>query len=231
MCDAAGVFASTWQTRAVGVLIGCLLDVVFGDPKRGHPVALFGRAAAKLEQITYRDGRVAGAVHVGLLTIDYYAASHDTLTTRIVDPIRVLLIGGHSYLEAWSREAEGVRLFRFDRIVDAAELGEPAVPPESARQAPPDTSLFDGDLSLPSATLRVAPSASWMLEYYPIRELRQLPDGSCEVAMTYASEDWMTRLLLGFGSDVRVLAPESLAQRVRDAATAALDAYQAAAPP
>lgn len=59
MCDAAGVFASTWQTRAVGVLIGCLLDVVFGDPKRGHPVALFGRAAAKLEQITYRDGRVA----------------------------------------------------------------------------------------------------------------------------------------------------------------------------
>ncbi|REX62431.1 WYL domain-containing protein, partial [Mycobacterium tuberculosis] len=50
-------------------------------------------------------------------------------------------------------------------------------------------------------------------------------------AMTYASEDWMTRLLLGFGSDVRVLAPESLAQRVRDAATAALDAYQAAAPP
>ncbi len=46
MCDAAGVFASTWQTRAVGVLIGCLLDVVFGDPKRGHPVALFGRAAA-----------------------------------------------------------------------------------------------------------------------------------------------------------------------------------------
>ncbi len=84
---------------------------------------------------------------------------------------------------------------------------------------------------LPSATLRVAPSASWMLEYYPIRELRQLPDGSCEVAMTYASEDWMTRLLLGFGSDVRVLAPESLAQRVRDAATAALDAYQAAAPP
>lgn len=67
MCDAAGVFASIWQTRAVGVLIGCLLDVVFGDPKRGHPVALFGRAAAKLEQITYRDGRVAGAVHVGLL--------------------------------------------------------------------------------------------------------------------------------------------------------------------
>ncbi len=46
--------------------------------------------------------------------------------------------------------------------------------------------------------------------------------------MTYASEDWMTRLLLGFGAEVTVLAPESLAQRVRGAAEAALAAYQAA---
>lgn len=67
-----------------------------------------------------------------------------------------------------------------------------------------------------------------MFEYYPIRELRQLADGSCEVAMTYASEDWMTRLMLGFGSTVQVLEPESLAQRVRAAAATALNAYQAA---
>ncbi len=161
------------------------------------------------------------------LAIDYYSASHDTLTSRIVDPIRVLLIGGHSYLEAWSREAEGVRLFRFDRIVEATELGEPSAPPEPARQAPPDTSLFDGDPALPAAKLRVAPSASWVFEYYPMRDVRELPDGSYETVMTYASEEWMTRLVLGFGADVQVLEPESLARRVRDAATAALQSYQA----
>jgi proteasome accessory factor C len=44
--------------------------------------------------------------------------------------------------------------------------------------------------------------------------------------MTYASEDWMTRLVLGFGSAVQVLTPESLAQRVRAAAAAAVGAYQ-----
>jgi proteasome accessory factor C len=161
------------------------------------------------------------------LAIDYYSASHDTLTSRIVDPIRVLLIGGQSYLEAWSRDAEGVRLFRFDRIVDAVELGEPAAPPEPALHAPPDTSLFDGDPSLPSAKLVVAPSASWMFDYYPMRDVYELPDGSCEAVMTYASPDWMTRLVLGFGAGVRVLEPESLAQRVRDAAAAALEFYQA----
>jgi proteasome accessory factor C len=179
------------------------------------------------------ESRAAAAVRAAVrdktaLAIDYYAASRDTLTSRVIDPIRVLLVGGHSYLEAWSRESEGVRLFRFDRIVDASQLNEPAAPPAPVLQAPPDTALFDGDPALPSATLRIAPSASWMFEYYPLREVLELPDGSCEAVMTYASEDWMTRLVLGFGAAVRVLEPESLALRVRDAAAAAVESYQVA---
>lgn len=55
------------QTRIAGVAIGYLADRALGDPRRGHPVALFGRAAAALENVTYRDSRVAGAVHVGAL--------------------------------------------------------------------------------------------------------------------------------------------------------------------
>jgi len=76
----------------------------------------------------------------------------------------VLLIGGRAIWGVVTR-GEGVRLFRFDRIVDATELGEPAAPPNRCC-SPPDTSLFDGDPALPSAKLRVAPSASWMFEYY-----------------------------------------------------------------
>jgi len=163
------------------------------------------------------------------LAIEYYSASHDMLSSRVVDPIRVALVADHSYLEAWCRSAEGVRLFRFDRIVDAAVLDEPSAPPEPAIQAPPDTSLFDADPSLPSARLRLAPEASWMFEYYPMRLLQELPNGYCEAAMTYASEDWMARQVLGLGSAVRVLGPDSLATRVADDAAAALEAYQAAA--
>jgi proteasome accessory factor C len=57
--------------------------------------------------------------------------------------------------------------------------------------------------------------------------LNELPDGAVEAAMTFASEDWMARFVLGFGSAVRVLEPASLAQQVRSAATAALHAYGA----
>jgi adenosylcobinamide-phosphate synthase len=60
------VFAVT-RTRAVGVLAGYLADLVLGDPQRGHPVAGFGRAAAALERVTYRDSRIGGVVHVGVL--------------------------------------------------------------------------------------------------------------------------------------------------------------------
>jgi proteasome accessory factor C len=163
------------------------------------------------------------------LAIDYYSASHDTLSSRVVDPIRVVLIGDHCYLEAWSREAEGVRLFRFDRIVEATVLDEAALPPKQAVQSGPDTSLFDADPALPAATLVLAPSAAWMREYYPVRVNREFPDGGCEVAMTYASDEWLARLILGLGAEVRVIAPDSLAQRVREAADAALAAYAAVA--
>lgn len=169
---------------------------------------------------------VRAAVHSGCaLAIEYYSASRDVLSTRIVDPIRVVLVGDHSYLEAWSREAEGVRLFRFDRIVDATVLDEPSAPPAKAVQAGTDTSLFSADPGLPAATLRLAPTVSWMLEYYPMRVLRELPDGYCEAAMTYASDEWMARLILGFGADVRVLEPPALRDRVRRAAAAAVAAY------
>lgn len=47
--------------------IGYLADRALGDPRRGHPVALFGRAAAALENLTYRDSRTAGAAHAGAL--------------------------------------------------------------------------------------------------------------------------------------------------------------------
>jgi len=61
------VFGATRHTRVVGVLAGYLADLVLADPRRGHPVAGFGAAAAAVERVTYRDTRIAGAAHVVVL--------------------------------------------------------------------------------------------------------------------------------------------------------------------
>jgi adenosylcobinamide-phosphate synthase len=61
------VFGATRHTRVVGVLAGYLADLVLADPRAGHPVAGFGVAAAAVERVTYRDSRIGGVAHVGIL--------------------------------------------------------------------------------------------------------------------------------------------------------------------
>jgi proteasome accessory factor C len=216
LVDVPGVLDPDAARRAIAK-IESAAGAVAHRPAATDPDPVDNPAAAAVREAV-RAGRA--------LSIEYYSASRDALSTRTVDPIRVVLIAENSYLEAWSREAEGVRLFRFDRIVDATVLDEPSAPPEPAAQT--DTSLFDADPALPTATLRVAPEAAWMSEYYPMRELRELPEGYCEVTMTYASDEWMARLLLGFGPAVTVLAPDALIERVQAMAVEALGAYEAA---
>ena len=61
------MFVSASRGRPAGIAAGYLADLLFGDPRRGHPVALFGRGAAALERLTYSDTRRAGVLHTGAL--------------------------------------------------------------------------------------------------------------------------------------------------------------------
>ncbi|MGW2178757.1 cobalamin biosynthesis protein [Streptomyces sp. NPDC001732] len=48
---------------AYGAAAGLLGDLLLGDPRRGHPVAVFGRAAAGVERRLWHDHRGWGALH------------------------------------------------------------------------------------------------------------------------------------------------------------------------
>lgn len=51
---------------AYGAAAGLLGDLLLGDPRRGHPVAAFGRAAAAVERMLWRDDRGRGALHTAV---------------------------------------------------------------------------------------------------------------------------------------------------------------------
>jgi adenosylcobinamide-phosphate synthase len=51
---------------ACGAALGCLLDLIAGDPRRAHPVAAFGRAAGAAERLLWRDHRGAGALYTAV---------------------------------------------------------------------------------------------------------------------------------------------------------------------
>lgn len=68
------------RSYVCGTVLGHLGDLLLGDPRRGHPVAVFGRAAGAAERALWRDNRAAGALHTALCVAGAVAAA--TALTR-----------------------------------------------------------------------------------------------------------------------------------------------------
>ncbi|MCX5389933.1 cobalamin biosynthesis protein [Streptomyces sp. NPDC006482] len=67
---------------AYGAALGLAVDQLVGDPRRGHPVAVFGRAAAAVEQRLHHDHRGWGALHTAVCVGS--TAALGALATRVV---------------------------------------------------------------------------------------------------------------------------------------------------
>jgi adenosylcobinamide-phosphate synthase len=106
---------------AGGLVAGVALDALLGDPRRGHPVAAFGRAAAWLEQRAYADDRARGALYTTacVLAAAAPAAAAHQLTRR-----RPLARGTAVAATVWA--VTGARSLRFqsERIRAALDDGD-----------------------------------------------------------------------------------------------------------
>jgi adenosylcobinamide-phosphate synthase len=84
--------------HAGGLLAGALLDAAFGDPRRWHPVAGFGAAAARLERRCYAPDRWAGARFAGAAVgVPVAAAMAVTVATRRRPWIRAGLVAAATW--------------------------------------------------------------------------------------------------------------------------------------
>jgi proteasome accessory factor C len=198
------------------------IETAAGDAAADLPVAvrLPGGRADRLADMQ-------GVVQRGhALRMTYYTATRDELTDRIVDPMRVIVAGGHGYLEAWCRRAEAVRLFRIDRIEAYAELEKPAEVPADARPTDIREGIFRPSDDLPLVTLRVGRWARWITEYYPCEQVVEESPERWVVSLRASDLDWARRLVLGLGPGVTVVEPAELADAVRREALEALNAYE-----
>lgn len=106
---------------AYGAALGFLGDLLTGDPRRGHPVAGFGRAAGALERRMWRDDRLSGAAFTALCVGG--AVGSALLAERAVRG-RAALSAGLTGLAAWS-VLGGTSLAREARTIGAAlEAGD-----------------------------------------------------------------------------------------------------------
>jgi proteasome accessory factor C len=157
--------------------------------------------------------------------LTYYVPGRDKATERDVDPMRLLVVEGRTYLEGWCRLAEAVRLFRLDRVLGLAVL-------DVAAQVPPDAGPLDVDqgLSRPSpedlnVVIELRPHGRWLADYYPFEEVTELGDGRLRVALRTPDSHWVRRVALRLGANGRVIEPAGLAAAVRADAAAALAHY------
>lgn len=201
------------------------------------------RALAKLERAAGDAADAAGAVAVAVedeqdvvprvrealeahraLHLTYYVPGRDETTERVVDPMRLLLVEGRGYLEAWCRRVHDVRLFRLDRVVALEVLDEPAAVPSQAEPRDVEAGLFQPAAEDLAVTLQLGPAARWVAEYYPCEVVR---DTRAALVVLLRTPDlrWVARLVLRLGGAAVVLDPPELARAVSAEAAAALAAY------
>jgi proteasome accessory factor C len=156
--------------------------------------------------------------------LTYFAPSRDEQSERTVDPRGVVTAEGFTYLDAWCHTAVGPRLFRLDRIQSAEVLDDPVETPQEPRDL--GAGLFTRAGEATPVTLRLAPDARWIIDYYPVEAVRQRRGGVLEVDLLIADERWLQRLLLRLAPHARVLSPPEYDQSFTDRAQATLSLYR-----
>jgi len=106
------------------ILAGFGADLVLGDPRRAHPVALFGRVATALERAVYRPSRAAGVAYVALLVGAAALLGHALRRRRAALAVALwAALGGRSLV----REARRVGALVAAGDVPAARRAVPAL--------------------------------------------------------------------------------------------------------
>lgn len=218
---------STGENRA---LVGRVLDKLEGAAATAgaaHVDVTPSPRDAEQVAIADRTRRLTDAAAAGRqVRLSYWVPSRDEESERLVDPRGVVSHGVFSYLDAWCHRAQGERLFRLDRITKLEVLDSPVV---TDPRPPRDLSsgLFtdvEGDEHV-VVTLRLAPEARWATEYYPVRTVRNDPDGSAEVDLVVVDRRWLDRLLLRLAPYAEVVRPAEFTESFTARAQETLSLY------
>lgn len=163
-----------------------------------------------------RDAIDAAVAHGAGLRLTYASATRDEVSERDVAPIDISVVDGVGYLQAWCSEADALRTFRLDRIVQAQEIATVTIPPRPATTAAEPA----------SARLLLEPGARWVVDVHrgaTVEEERS--SGQAIVVLPLLSVEWGVRLVLSLAGQATALEPPDLVAGVRSAAAAALAAY------
>jgi proteasome accessory factor C len=133
---------------------------------------------------------------------------------------------GNWYIQGFCRLVGAERVFRVDRIRELDVLEEEFDRPEAL--AEPEIAYTPSDEDI-VARIRLAPSARWVLDYYPVDVLKETKTGT-EIRFSSPDAEIPARLLLRLGDQARLLQGDEVRARAAAIAQALRDRYRTGRP-
>ena len=159
-----------------------------------------------------------------------YVNAADEVSTREVDPARLVTEDGSAYLIGWCYSTGMRRTFRVDRILEARLL------PVAVDLELVELALVSGDVDVAASaasdpdaavvTLTLAPSVRWLSEQLTTESVRDFDNGTFAVSIRVTDDAWFTGLLLAIAPHVIDVDPPGAANAAANAAREALVAYK-----
>jgi proteasome accessory factor C len=147
-----------------------------------------------------------------VVRLTYTSLGRGETTVREVEPWRVFSTLGNWYLSGHCRQAQGERVFRVDRIRDAAPTGERFAPPA---EPPPAEVRYAPAADDVTAVIALGRGAEWVAEYYPVEVVRREAD---RVVVRFSAPDAAVtaRLLVRLGDAAELVEGPEVAAAAAD---------------
>lgn len=182
-----------------------------------------GGVAVELDKPLLLDAVQQANDNVEQFEMEFYTASRDVVTTRVVDPISVFNESGRWYLEAFCHQADRVLRFRVDHIEAVRPTGQPSSPPK--RRSPRQPVRVAAGPDTETVVITVGPHGRWITENYATEQVDELKSGKLRITLPVTGDAWLDRLLLRLGPDVVVNRPAQKKDALAKVAQRILERY------
>jgi proteasome accessory factor C len=161
-----------------------------------------------------------------VVEMEYYTYGRDDITRRRVHPLSLEFGMGNWYLRAWDGRSRGIRVFRVDRIKDMSDTGEEFEPPPEEDMGEPSRSAYSGAAGGEiEVRLRFSPALARWAEEQPIFSHTEMVRGRLVCTLRTDNLSWLEHELLKYGTEVEILSPPELKDRLHARVKNLLDIY------
>lgn len=220
---------STRQAAAIASGLAYLVDLVDPSDQKeiGELLSILGRGAAGAQQLPFMVQPVRGDVDLGKARQAVaerraikcsYRNSTGEVSDREIEPLRLESREANWYLRGYCLTNKETRIFRLDRMRDIVLLDTFNERADGPSQSEEIYAVRDSDTEV---LFEVDPAAfSLIADYKPDFEIRG--NKSVQVRIAIGQIENLGRIVSRYSGKVRVLAPETARQVVKDFVSAAL---------